>query len=413
MADESATTVSRPAEAAKDEEPTFPRYDGPAFLSYGFRPFFLGAALFAVLAIPAWVLVFAGVGEGAFLYAPREWHVHEMLFGFLPAGMAGFLLTAIPNWTERTPLRGLPLLSFFLLWLAGRLLLAWPWPSAFAAAVVDAAFLVILAAFVWWQIVAAGSWDRAPIGVLISLYAGANGWFHLLASRGAATDLSERLALAVMLLLLTLIGGRLTPTFTSEFLEQQNQAALPASSRIDVLTILLVLVAAVTWIVQPESLAAGGLLILAGLASVMRLLRWRGWRTWREPLVLSLHVGYAWVALSLAALGGAGLGIGLPAGNAVHVLTGGAVGAMTLAVMTRASLGHTGRPRHADGFTVAIYTLVNMGALLRIFAPNPEAPTALTHLMFGLAALGWSGAYLLFALVYGPIVIRRSLDDVE
>lgn len=413
MADEMEITVSRPAGTARDEEPTFPRYDGPAFLSYGFRPFFLGAALFAGLAVPAWVLVFAGVGEVEFLYRPREWHVHEMLFGFLPAVMAGFLLTAIPNWTEQAPLRGLPLLSLFLLWLAGRLFMAWPRPGASAAAVVDTAFLVILAAFVWWQIAAAGRWDRAPIGVLISLYAGANGWFHLLVLRGAATDLPERLALAVMLLLLTLIGGRITPTFTGEFLERQNNITLPASSRIDVLTILLVLAAAVTWIIRPESMAAGGLLILAGSASGIRLWRWRGWRTWREPLVLILHVGYAWVALSLLALGGAALGIGLPAGNAVHVLTGGAVGAMTLAVMTRASLGHTGRPRHADGFTVVIYALVNVGALLRVLTPNAEAPTALTHWMLGAAALGWSGAYLLFALVYGPIVIRRSLDEAE
>jgi uncharacterized protein involved in response to NO len=181
----------------------------------------------------AWVWVFAGVGEVEFPYRPREWHVHEMLFGFLPAVMTGFLLTAIPNWTERAPLRGLPLLSLFLLWSAGRVLMAEPWPGASAAAGVDTAFLVIVAAFVWWQIAAAGSWDRAPIGVLISLYAGANGWFHLLALRGTATDLPERLALAVMLLLLTLIGGRIIPTFTGEFLEQQNQrlSALRAGLR--------------------------------------------------------------------------------------------------------------------------------------------------------------------------------------
>jgi uncharacterized protein involved in response to NO len=132
---------------------------------------------------------------------------------------------------------------------------------------------------------------------------------------------------------------------------------------------------------------------------------------WREPLVLILHVGYGWLALSLLALGGAILGIGLPTANAVHVLTAGAVGAMTFGVMTRASLGHTGRPKHADHVTVLIYVLVNLGAVLRIVVPTPDAPTALTYLVLGLAAVGWSGAYLLFALVYGPFLVRPSLDE--
>ena len=113
--------------AEAEEEPAVPPYDGPAFLSYGFRPFFLSAALFGGVAVPAWVVIFAGVSGSNFLYAPREWHVHEMLFGFLPAVMTGFLLTAIPNWTGRVPLRGTALMSLWLLWLAGRLLLAWPW----------------------------------------------------------------------------------------------------------------------------------------------------------------------------------------------------------------------------------------------------------------------------------------------
>jgi len=153
--------------------------------------------------------------------------------------------------------------------------------------------------------------------------------------------------------------------------------------------------------------------LVAGVASVVRLLRWGGWRTWREPLVLILHVGYLWVGLYLLALGVSILGIGFSTANAVHLLTTGAMGTMTLAVMTRASLGHTGRPRHADRLTVTIYLLVNIGALLRIFSPNPVTPTALTHAMLGLSALGWSGAYLLFALHYGRYLVRPSLDEDE
>ena len=398
--------------AGSDDEPTFPRYDGPAFLSYGFRPFFLSASLFAGVAIPVWVLIFAGMSSSAFQYPAREWHVHEMLFGFLPAVMTGFLLTAIPNWTGRPPLRGVPLLSLLVLWLAGRLLLAIPWSLPIEAAIVDGAFLVAVVSFVWRQIVTGGSWGQAPIGVMITLYAGANIFFHVLALRGTATDLSERLALALILLLLTLIGGRVTPNFTREFLIQHNGPAISASlSPVDAVAMGSVVVAAVAWIVQPESIAAGGTLVAAGVANLIRLSRWCGWLVWREPLVLILHLGYGWLVLALLALGGAMLGIGLPAANAVHVLTTGAVGAMTLAIMTRASLGHTGRPKHADSKTVLIYVLVNLGAVLRVAVPTPDVPTALTHLMLGLAAVSWSGAYVLFALIYGPFLLGPSLDE--
>jgi len=403
--------VSQPPTAGSDEEPSFPRYNGPDFLSFGFRPFFLGAALFAGVAVPLWILVFAGTIGVNFLYPPREWHVHEMLFGFLPAVMTGFLLTAIPNWTGRIPLRGIPLASLWGLWLAGRLVTVVSLPSPLIAAVIDAAFLLVLAAFLWREIAASGNWSRSPIGVLIGLYAGANIWFHALALGGQPTDLPERAALSILLMLLTVIGGRVTPAFTADYLAGQRVTTRPASfSLADQASIVLVLVAGLVWIVQSEGQAAGALLLAAGTANMIRLWRWRGWMAWREPLVFILTVGYGWVAMSLLALGGSAFGI-LPGGNAIHVLTAGAVGTMTLAIMTRASLGHTGRPRHADPMTVIIYISVNVGAILRVSAPGAEAPTGLTHLLLGLAAVGWSGAYLLFALIYGRILVSPNLKD--
>jgi uncharacterized protein involved in response to NO len=402
--------VSQPTAAGSDE-PSFPPYDGPAFFSFGFRPFFLGAALFAGVAVPAWVVMMTGAIGPSFLYAPREWHVHEMLFGFLPAVMTGFLLTAMPNWMGRLPLRGMPLASLWVLWLAGRVVVAISTPAPVLTAAIDASFLVGLAALVWREIAAAGMWNRSPIAVLISFYACANILFHVLAVRGTATDVPERVALSTILLLLTVIGGRVTPAFTGEYLTEKQITPPPAPfSLVDKLSMLLVLIAVLAWNVQPEGDAAGALLVAAGVATLIRLFRWRGWMAWREPLVFILTVGYGWVGLSLLALGGASLGV-LPAANAVHVLTTGAVGAMTLAIMTRASLGHTGRARHAGFMTVVIYALVNVGAVLRIFAPAADAPTALTHLLLGLAAVGWSGAYLLFSLVYGPILVRPSLDE--
>ncbi len=386
-----------------------PGYQGPAFLSYGFRPFFLCTALFAGAAIPAWALILTGAGNATFLYAPRDWHAHEMLFGFLPAVITGFLLTAIPNWTDRAPLRGVPLFLLVALWLSGRLAIAIPWPAPLVSAVVDSTFLVVLASFVWREITVGKAWDRLPIGVIISLYAGANILFHTMALSGKETDLPERMPLSLMMMLLALIGGRIIPTFTNDHLARQNLPEESASfSRFDGLAILLVAMAAIAWTLQPEAMATGGLLVTAGLTHAIRLSRWRGWTAWREPLVLILHLGYGWLALSLILLGGSIFEVGLQTADAVHALTTGAMGAMTLAVMTRASLGHTGRPLHAGPMTVLIYMLVNVGALLRVFGPVAGLPT---NLMLGTAATAWSGAYLLFAALYGPLLTRRSIDE--
>ncbi len=395
-----------------DDEPTFPRYDGPAFLSYGFRPFFLGAALFAGLAVPAWVLIFSGALSLDALYPAREWHVHEMLFGFLPAVMAGFLLTAVPNWTERLPLRGRPLLALWLLWVAGRVVVVAPWPAPVVAAVVDGAFLVALAAYLWRELATAGSWMQAPIAVLITLYALTNGWFHAQALHGLATDLPERMVVSILMLLLTLIGGRLVPNFTREYVAQRRLTPLPpAFTKFDAACLGLVLVSALSWIAVPESALPGWLFLAAGVMNLVRLGRWSGRLAWPEPLVFVLHVGYGWLVLSMGALGAALLGIGLSQAEALHVLTTGAVGTMTLAVMTRASLGHTGRPKQADRATMVMYALVSLGALLRVTTPTVAAPTASTHVLLGLAALCWSGAYLLFALLYGPYLWRPSVDE--
>ena len=385
-----------------------PAYGGPAFFSYGFRPFFLGAALFAGAAVPAWVIILGGVGDSSVFSPARNWHVHEMVFGFLPAVITGFLLTAIPNWTDRPPIRGLELMLLFTLWVAGRLLIAIPWFTPLTSAIVDIGFLVAVAGLVWREIALSKSWDRAPILVLVSLLAGANVLYHVFTLSGAATDRPERIAIAMVMMLLTLIGGRVTPGFTREFLVESGRGERPAPfSRYDGLSIALVGFAVVAWIFQPHSLITGWIFVTAGLVNLVRLLRWYGWVTWREPLVLILHFGYGWFALSLLVVGGSILGIGVPREDAVHAFTTGAVGAMTLAVMTRASLGHTGRARHAGPLTVLIYMLVNAGAALRVFGPITGLPT---NFVLGVAAGSWSGAYLLFAMVYGLFLLRPSLD---
>lgn len=385
------------------------RIGGLAFFSYGFRPFFLSAAVFAGIALPIWAMILSGMDNSDFLYVPREWHVHEMVFGFLPAVVAGFLFTAMPNWTDRPPIMGLPLMGLWMLWLAGRLVIAIPWPPPLVCAFIDGAFLVALAIIVWREIAIGKAWDRSPIGVLIGLYAIANLLFHVSALNDSATDLPERMGLSVIIMLLTMIGGRVIPSFTLDYLSERGLPQQPSSfSRIDGASILLAAISALAWTIQPEGMVTGWLLVVAGFVNLIRLVRWYGWITWREPLVLTLHVGYGWLAMSLLILGAGILGFGLPQEDAVHVLTTGAVGSMTLAIMTRASLGHTGRPRHAGPMTVLIYGLVNLGAMLRVIGPSMDLSTSL---VLGLSAIVWSSGYLLFAFVYGPFLLRPSLDE--
>lgn len=380
-----------------------------AFLSAGFRPFFLGAALFAGLAVPAWIVMLAGAGNSAAFSAARDWHVHEMVFGFLPGVMTGFLLTAVPNWTDRPRIQGHALMLLFGLWLAGRLVMAIPLLTPELQALIDGCFFVVVAGLVWRELGAGGSWKQTPVAVVISLYACANIFYHVRVVNGEDIDLPARMALALIMVLLTLLGGRLVPNFTREYLDGRGGSRQPASrSHFDVLSITLVVFGVVAWLLQPQRITTGWLLVGAGLTNIGRMLRWYGWLTWREPLVLILHWGYGWLALALMLLGGAILGIGLTKEDAMHALTTGAIGVMTLGVMTRATLGHTGRSRHAGPLTVCIYVLVTIGAMVRVFGPSTGLPM---NLVLVAATVNWSGAYLLFALVYGPYILRPNIEE--
>jgi uncharacterized protein involved in response to NO len=387
-------------------------YRGPAFWSYGFRPFFLSAALFAGIAIPLWALLLSGIEDVTFLYPAREWHVHEMLFGFLPCVITGFLLTAIPNWTDRPPMRGLPLMLLWVLWLAGRMAIAASlWLSPLVLAIVDSTFFVVVAGIVWREILAAQAWDRSPLGILISLYASANVLFHGLFLNGASTVLAEHMALAITMVLLAMIGGKVTPGFTEDILAEEGVNKQPAPfSLFDGLSILCVGVAGLLWMLNLNPMVTGVVFVGAGVLHLIRLSRWYGWLIWREPLVLILHVGYGWLAMSFLILGGGMLGIGVPLEDAIHAFTTGAVGVMTLAVMTRASLGHTGRVKHAGPLTLSIYLLVSLGAILRVFGPSLNLPETFSLPM---AAGCWSGAYLLFAIGYGHILFGPSVEEVQ
>lgn len=390
--------------AERTAVPRYRPYAGPALFRQGFRPFFLAAGLWAVLAVPLWLLVFQGTLELPSAHAPAAWHAHEMIFGYAAAVIAGFLLTAIPNWTGRLPLQGLPLAALFSVWLFGRVAVAASDViGAAPAAVVDLAFLAILLAVVLREIVAGRNWRNLPMVLALVVLIAANGLTHLaafgLADSGAA---GERLGIAVIVLLICLVGGRIIPSFTRNWLAKRGASALPAAfGSFDRLTLLITLAGLATWVTAETHFVTGALLLAAGVLNIARLVRWQGRQTGAEPLVWSLHLGFFWVPLGLLLLSlGIFLPDRLPATAGLHALTVGAIGSMTLAVMTRATLGHAGRRLAADRSTMAIYFAINAAAALRI--ASTVAVGTYLPLLWSSAVL-WIVAFGIFAVVYGRI----------
>jgi len=377
----------------------------PPFLSYGFRPFFLLGAIYAALAVPLWLWTYFGGQAPSGAFDPLAWHAHEMIFGYLGAVMAGFILTAVPNWTGRLPLSGGPLAALVGLWLAGRMAM-FANPEPLSTAVLDLAFPVVLAAAVWREIVAGHNLGNAPVALLLSLFAAANLLDHAVGLAVGLQGYGIRLALAVAALLMALVGGRVIPSFTRNWMARTKRAPLPAPmDHLDRMAIGVTAIVLAGWVAAPDASSVATGLLAAGLLLLARLVRWRGHRTLAEPIVLVLHLGYLWLALALLLMGLSGLApSSVPVSSAFHALTAGAVGTMTLAVMTRASRGHTGREIVADGVTLAIYMLVTFGALLRVLAPftaDMYAP------MLMLSGTAWSGAFALFAVSYGPMLVTK------
>ncbi|HWP16911.1 MAG TPA: NnrS family protein [Xanthobacteraceae bacterium] len=389
--------------------PRLKPYAGPALFSYGFRPFFLVGALYAALAIPLWLLVFSGRLELGTAFAPRDWHVHEMLYGYVPAVMTGFLLTAIPNWTGRLPLQGAPLLVLLFAWIAGRSAVALSGTIGWAAAAaIDCAFLLLVATAAAREILAGGNWRNLKVVTLVAVLAGANIAFHIEAHVSGVADYSIRLGLAAVVMLITLIGGRIVPSFTRNWLARENPGRLPAPfGKFDAVIVAATAAALLLWVALPEMPATGWMSLVAGLLQAVRLARWAGDRTWREPLVLILHIGYGFVPLGFLLTGLVSLAL-VPAAAGIHAFAGGAVGTMTLAVMTRASLGHTGHALHASFVTQAIYAAVVLSALARICAAlRPDEAVALLALSGALWLLAFAG----FTLAYGPVLASRRLQS--
>lgn len=386
--------------------PRMRAYEGPAFLSYGFRPLFLLAALQAGLSILVWLPFVAGRLAVPTAFHPVDWHVHEMLFGYQAAAIGGFLLTAIPNWTGRLPVQGTPLLVLVVAWFAGRIAVvgsAWiGWQLAMA---IDASFLILLAAAATREIVAGRNWRNLKVVGLVCLLLAANIAFHLEAALLGGADYARRFAVATVLLLVSLVAGRVVPSFTRNWLAPRGEGRLPTPfGGYDKAVLAASAVALCLWIVIPDSAASGAFLLTCALLHAVRLGRWAGERTWRNPLLGILHVGYLFVPVGFLLTAAASFGLAAP-GAGLHAWTAGAFGIMTLAVMSRASLGHTGRPLVATAATQACYALAVIGTVARICSALGHAPGVLLHV----AGLCWSLAFLGFALAYWPVLTGARL----
>jgi uncharacterized protein involved in response to NO len=381
----------------------------PAVLSSTFRPMFLAAGSWAILSLALWLSVFLGYMQLPTRFDPLAWHIHEMLFGFVMAAVAGFLLTAIPNWTNRLPVRGYPLALLTGLWLLGRIacLISADLP-AWLAVVADLSFPVVLLAVAAREIIAGRNWRNLPMTAPIAVFIVADLLMHLESLRFAVSSgLGWRLGLAAAIVLISGIGGRIIPSFTRNWLFKRHRAHLPAPHGVvDIAALGFLHGGLILWAVFPDLRFAGVILIIAAALNAWRLARWAGGATWAEPLLFTLHVGYAWVVIGVALLGLSILGVGVPVASAIHALTAGAIATMILAVMPRVTLGHTGRDLTANRATVAIFVLINAAAITRVCA---SWHTDDMMILLALSAACWIAAFGLFGIAYGPMLVTRQL----
>lgn len=387
-------------------------WTGPAILGFGFRPFFFLGALWSAIAMVIWILMLTGTAVMPTRFDPVAWHAHEFLFGYLGAVIAGFLLTAVPNWTGRLPIVGWPLGGLIALWLSGRVVIVLSeLMPAVIVAVVDLAFPFIFAALILREIIDGRNWRNLPVMGMLAVFALANLLFHVEAMQAApaAQGAGLRLGVAAALAMICLVGGRIIPSFTRNWLVKRASTVrpVPPMQRLDIAMLLITIPVLAAWVIRPGQQITGVFLLLLSAMHVFRLVRWKPWHTVTEPLVWVLHVGYAFVPLGALVLGLdtvlPGDTIGIAASQ--HLWMAGAIGLMTLAVMTRATLGHSGRELRAGPATLGIY-LALIGSVAVRFAAD-AFPDQAMH-AYSLSALLWIGTFGGFAFIYGTLLLAPA-----
>ncbi len=377
-----------------------------------FRPFFMLTSAYAILALLGWLAQLMGWFTPAGVIDPMRWHAHEMIHGIVAAAIAGFLLTAMATWTGHRLLSGAGLKALVVLWLLGRLAM-WSsaWLPAALVSLLDLGFLLAVAGYagrVIWQ--AGNHRNLMVVGVVGALWL-CNLAFHVgwLAEQPELVRQAELAGIALIVMLLVIIGGRITPAFTRNWLRMKGLSnesvrSLPwlEWSGLVLLLMLVGLAAA-----GAPALALGAVAGLAGLSQLLRLVLWSGWLTRTDPLMWILHAGYAWIPLGLLLMAWSLLGPGLQDTAWLHSLGVGAMAVMILGVMTRVALGHSGRPLVLPTGAVWIYLLIMGSALVRLLTGLEWLPWASG---LGLSALAWICAFALYLLIYWPILTRPRSD---
>ncbi len=376
---------------------------GFALWNLGFRPFYLLASSFAALSILLWICQYTGHLPTMYVRAP-SWHAHEMLYGYTLAVVAGFLLTAVRTWTGKPTPAGVPLMALAALWVAGRALVLTPFAAA--AAIVNAAFPVAVAIGIGIPIVQSGNRRNYFFIALLLLLGLAVLAFHL-AHLGVLPwpeRASLQVGLDVVLFILAVMGGRVIPMFTNSGIPGVKATRRPMVERLALGGVLVLLAAD---LLQAPSGAIAVVAVLVAVAHFVRLYLWQPWRTLGAPIVWVLHVAYGWVVIYLVLRGLATIGV---TGEllVVHALTIGAIGGMTIGMMTRTARGHTGRPLVADRFEVACYVLVFIAAVIRVFG-GMLMPSAYVITVVA-SGICWSAAFALYAVRYWPVLSRPRLD---
>lgn len=382
-----------------------------ALFDYGFRPFFLLAGWYALLSIPLWLWIYRSGASPLAGMPPQLWHGHEMLFGFVAAAIAGFMLTAVPSWTGSRGFAGLPLIVLTVIWLAGRLAFAMAGhiPAALLI-VVELAFIPGLLVLIAPPILRSLNRNLPLLLVLTTLWCLDAAFLWAILSADAVLARQALLAtLGVVLLLITVIGGRIVPAFTANALRARGIDAAPRTWPIvDRLVIAAMAALVLADLFRLPASVAGSLAAFAAIAHSLRMAGWKTSYTLKDPIVWVLHAAYFWIPVGLAlrslhALGGFGF-----AAHWMHALGGGAAATMVLAVMTRAALGHTGRPLQIAPAIAWAYGLLIAAGILRVFGPS-LLPINYTTI-FTLSSIAWSAAFLLFVIVYTPILLQPRAD---
>ncbi len=378
--------------------------------SYTFRPFFLLAGLFAILAIARWFLILNGTISPISGISPLHWHGHEMIVGFALAVVAGFVLSAVATWTGRPAVSGLPVVGLVAAWVAGRIAMHYAGViPQLAAAILDMLFPLALCFLISREVFGAGNRRNYKVVAITVALAALNLLFHL----GLAGIIEGGDYIAVYLLihgtvlLVALIGGRVVPNFTANWLRAQGITDLPRNNEmIDRMAIASTIMVGLAVVFVPDRIVVGYLSAGAAALHGVRVGRWRGVKTVRNPLLFVMHVAYWWLPIGYAMMSFASFGLAFTPTAALHALTMGSIGGMILAMITRVPLGHTGRALHASRLTVTAYVLLMLAVVVRVLSPwNADNYLATINI----AALGWCLAFAVFLWVYWPVLTQPSV----